>query len=163
MPERSFVAGRSARRQCALDVLRRDQREPTFNSLRILRGNTDIRHLNASGVIDALSHVQTDLGQSEGNREGGTDGVPQHSPGVGVEAGRQVNRGDRPGTVIDGLNRGEVGPGHWGRESCSEERVHHNLAGLEQVAHALARGAHVESGVSRGLNKPSIHRSGVAG
>ena len=128
-----------------------------------IKGQSDIRYPQITGVLRAVPQIVARLGAGKGDGDGGTDGAAQNRAGVSVNAGGNVagyHRAARAG--LEQLHRqcGVAGDGPG--QPHAKQGVHIAVADGQQQHLLLIGGTEILQR-SAAVPEPLLHGTGVGG
>ena len=113
-------------------------------------------------MVNSCADIEAEFRETERDGQRGADCSPQDGAGIGMDAGRNINRDDWfPGTVdeFDGFT---IGSGYFGGQSSAEEGIDENVAGGEEAPCLVIRPESTDRRSPRNVDEPTIHGRGIA-
>ena len=134
--EASLVGIDGSRREKSLDV-RRLEESGQESFLQPGAGDPEVGELDLAPVGQARGQVEPDLGQAEGDGQGGVDRGAQALPVLGGQPRGQVERADGLAAGVHGLDGIGDGPRRRATHTRAQEGVHDEIRLAERPAERL--------------------------
>ena len=148
--------------QPGTDKVTVDHRRFGLQALNEIRRKADRVDDEPPRVERAVPHQMSQLGQGEGDGDGGLHGAAQHPAGVRLHAGGDVRRDDGSGALIhpaDGVRRPAA---HLGIQADAENSVHQHVGALHRLSLPVRGRVEVLQSAACGVQTP-LHLRAVVG